>query len=90
MTAMSVRVLRTPVRTPRANSVYERFDGTLRRECLDVVIPFNERHLKLILRSWTTHFNHGRPHMSLGPGIPAPVYSSRAKARTAIAFLPGT
>jgi len=73
VTAMGPRVLRTPVRAPRANSVCERFGGTLRRECLDFIIPFNEPHLKLILRSWMTHFNHGRPHMSLGPGIPAPV-----------------
>ena len=57
VTAMGVRVVR----------------GTLRRECLDFLIPFNERHLKLILKSWVTHFNHGRPHMSLGPGIPAPL-----------------
>jgi transposase InsO family protein len=76
VTAMGVRVLRTPVRAPKANSVCERFGGTLRRECLDFLIPCNERHLKLILRSWMTHFNHGRPHMSLGPGIPAPVYPS--------------
>ena len=74
--AMGVRVFRTPVRAPKANSVCERFGGTLRRECLDFVIPCNERHLKLILKSWVTHFNHGRPHMSLGPGIPAPVCPS--------------
>jgi putative transposase len=70
--AMGVRVLRTPVRAPKANSVCERLGGTLRRECLDFLIPFNERHLKLILKSWINHFNRGRPHMSLGPGIPAP------------------
>ena len=69
---MGVRVLRTPVRAPMANSVCERFGGTLRRECLYFLIPFNERHLKLILKSWVTHFNHGRPHMSLGPGMPVP------------------
>ena len=73
VTAMGVRVLRAPVRAPKANSVCERFGGTLRRECLDFLIPFHERHLKLILKSWATHFNHGRPHMSLGPGIPAPL-----------------
>jgi len=71
--AMGVRVPRTPLRAPQANAVCERFGGTLRRECLDFLIPFNERHLKLILKSWATHFNHGRPHMSLGPGIPAPL-----------------
>ena len=76
VTAVRVRVLRTLVRAPKANSVCERFGATLRRECLDFVIRFNERQPKLILRSWMTHFNHGGPHMSLGPGIPAPVYPS--------------
>ena len=69
--AMGVRVLRTPVRAPTSNSFCERFGGTLRRECLDFLIPFHERHLKLALNSWIAHFNHARPHMSLGPGIPA-------------------
>jgi putative transposase len=69
--AMGVRVLRTPFRAPTSNSFCERFGGTLRRECLDFLIPFNERHLKLVLNSWIAHFNHARPHMSLGPGIPA-------------------
>src|SRR5262249_27688093 len=65
--AMGVRVLRTPVRAPKANSVCERFGGTLRRECLDFLIPFNERHLKVVLKVWIRHFNGARPHMSLGP-----------------------
>ena len=67
---MGVRVLRTPVRAPKANSVCERFGGTMRRECLDFLLPFNERHLRLVLKMWIAHFNHARPHMSLGPGIP--------------------
>jgi transposase InsO family protein len=71
VTAMGVRVLRTPVRAPKANSVCERFGGTMRRECLDLLIPFNERHLRLVLKMWIAHFNQSRPHMSLGPGIPA-------------------
>ena len=70
---MGVRVLRTPVRAPMADSVCERFGGTLRRKCLDFLIPLNERHLRLILKSWMTHFHRGRPHMSLRPGIPAPL-----------------
>jgi transposase InsO family protein len=71
VTAMGVRVLRIPVRAPQANSVCERFGGTLRRECLDFLIPFNERHLRFVLKCWIAHFNSARPHMSLGPGIPA-------------------
>ena len=47
--AMGVQVLRIPVRAPKANSVCERFGGTLRRECLDFLIPVHERYLKRIL-----------------------------------------
>jgi putative transposase len=44
--------------------------GTIRRECLDFMIPLNERHLRMILREWVLHYNQGRPHSSLEPGIP--------------------
>ena len=65
-------VLKTPVRTPVANSICKRVIGTLRRECLDFVIPMNERHLYGILKEWVNHDDEGWPHMSLGPGIPQP------------------
>jgi hypothetical protein len=51
----------------------ERLIGTICRECLDYVIPLSESHLKRTLREWVTHYNTGRPHQSLGPGIPDPV-----------------
>jgi len=69
---MGLRVLKTPVRTPVAHTICERVIGTLRRECLDFVIPLNDRHLYRILQQWVAHYNEGRPHMSLGPGIPQP------------------
>jgi putative transposase len=72
VTDLGVRVLRTPLRAPMANSVCERFGGTLRRECLDYLIPINERHLKLTIKEWVLHYNRGRPHSSLGPGVPEP------------------
>src|SRR5581483_11199275 len=65
-----ISVLKTPVRTPTANAFCERMIGTVRRECLDYMIPLNERHLRQILRAWVSHYNRGRPHSSLGPGIP--------------------
>ena len=67
-----IRVLRTSVRAPKANAYCERLVGTLRRECLDYLIPLNENHLKWILREYITHYNQGRPHSALGPGIPEP------------------
>jgi transposase InsO family protein len=68
--AMGLTVLRTPVRAPQANSFCERLVGTIRRECLDFLIPVTERHLRKLLGRWVTHYNRGRPHSSLGPGIP--------------------
>ena len=55
-----------------AKAVCECFGGSLRRECLDFLIPFNERHLKLTIKHWVAHYNRGRPHSSLEPGIPEP------------------
>ena len=74
--AMGVQVLRTPVRAPRANAFCERLGGTMRRECLNFLIPSGEGHLKQLRTNWISHYNHGRVHMSLGPGIPDPLRQS--------------
>jgi putative transposase len=68
--AMGLTILKTPVRSPQANAFCERVIGTIRRECLDWMLPFNEGHLHRVLRQWVAHYNRGRPHTSLGPGIP--------------------
>ena len=67
-----VRVLKTPVRAPKANAFCERVVGTIRRECLDFLIPINERHLQRTVGEFVTYYNRGRPHSALGPGIPEP------------------
>jgi putative transposase len=67
---LGLKVLKTPVRTPVANAICERVLGTLRRECLDFVIPLSANHLRRLLTRWVQHYNAGRPHMSLGPGLP--------------------
>src|SRR5919201_1500942 len=69
---LGLRVLKTPPQSPQANALCERLIGTLRRECLDFVIPFTEHHLRGIVHAWVPHYNAGRPHMALGPGIPQP------------------
>ena len=43
------RVIKTPVRSPQANSFAERFVGTLRRGCLDHVLILGEQHLRNVL-----------------------------------------
>ncbi len=72
VTAMGIRVLRTPIQTPQANEHCEHLLGSLRRECLDFLIPLTENHLLRILQVRMAHYNRGRPHMSLGPEIPHP------------------
>jgi putative transposase len=69
---LELKVLKTPVRSPHANALCERLLGTLRRECLDFLIPLTEDHLRCILHEWEPHYNAGRPHLSLGPGFPQP------------------
>src|ERR1022692_1239112 len=69
---LGVTVLKSPPRSPKANAVCERVIGTLRRECLDWLIALTESHLRTVLQSWVRHYNTGRPHMALGPGVPDP------------------
>jgi transposase InsO family protein len=55
--ATGIRVLRTPSRAPQANAFCERLVGTMRRECLDFLIPWNEKHVRRILKEWVAHYN---------------------------------
>ncbi len=66
-----IRVLRTPVRAPKANAVCERYLGSARRECLDHVLILSERHMLQVLQEHVAHFNRGRPHQGIGQRVPA-------------------
>ncbi len=54
VTRLGVRVLRTPVQAPEANAYCERLGGSLRRECLDFMIPLNAGHLRSVFFGTTT------------------------------------
>jgi putative transposase len=60
-----IKIVKTPVRAPKANAVAERFVGTARRECLDWLLILNHRHLEHVLRVFVDHYNAHRPHRSL-------------------------
>ncbi len=80
--ALGLTVLKTPLRSPRANAICERVIGTIRRECLDWLIPLSEKHLRAILVEWVTHYNRARVHKELGPGVPDPPENAIVIART--------
>jgi putative transposase len=65
-----IRILRTPVRAPRANAIAERWIGTARRELLDRILIVNRRHLTAVLTQYVAHFNHHRPHRALNQAAP--------------------
>ena len=70
-TGADIRIIRTPVQAPRANSIAERWIGTLRRECLDHMLITGRRHLAAVLREFVDHYNTHRPHRSLDQHPPA-------------------
>ena len=61
-TAVGVRIIKTPIRAPRANAIAERWISSARRECLDRMLITSERHLRLVLNEYVEHYNVHRPH----------------------------
>jgi transposase InsO family protein len=70
--AAGVEILRIPPRSPRANTYAERWVRTVRTECLDRVLVWNEIHLLRVLTAYLAHHNTARPHRGLDLDIPLP------------------
>jgi len=68
--AGGIRIIRTPVRAPRANAFAERFVGTVRRECLDRMLMLGRRHPERVLSEYVARYNGHRPHRTLGQLAP--------------------
>src|SRR5262245_2117951 len=65
-----IRVIKAPVRAPKARAHAERWVGSVRRECLDRLLILGRRHLQHVLVGYVRHFNEHRPHRALGQRPP--------------------
>jgi transposase InsO family protein len=70
--AMGIRDRPTAPRSPWQNGYAERLIGSIRRECLDHLVVFGERHLPHVLRSYAQYYNGARTHLSLAKDSPLP------------------
>jgi putative transposase len=78
--AMGITEVVTAPRSPWQNAFVERVIGSIRRECLDQVVIFNERHLRHVLAAYVDYYHRARTHLSLDKDCPhsRPVQSWRS------------
>jgi transposase InsO family protein len=72
LTAMGIRDRPISARSPRQNGLAERLIGSIRRDCLDHVVIFNEQHLRHLLDSYKQYYTEFRTHLSLNKDAPIP------------------
>jgi transposase InsO family protein len=70
--AMGIRDRPIAPRSPWQNGCAERLIGSVRRDCLDHIIVFSERHLRHLLKSYQRYYNEMRTHLSLQKDAPVP------------------
>ena len=68
--SIGIRDRPTSPRSPWQNAYAERLIGSIRRECLDHVVVFGERHLRHVLLSYMDYYNNTRTHLSLNKDAP--------------------
>jgi transposase InsO family protein len=69
---MGIKEVKTSFQSPWQNPYCERIIGSIRRDCLDHVIIFNEQHLRSVLKSYFNYYHKSRCHLSLGQDSPEP------------------
>jgi transposase InsO family protein len=65
-----IRIIKTPILSPRANALAERFVGPLRRERLDRMLTIKRAQLEKVLAELVTLSHERRLHRSLGQSAP--------------------
>ncbi len=66
LTRAGIEPIRLPRRSPNLNAFVERFNRSIKEECLDRVVPLSEAHLRELVREYAAHYHEERPHQGLG------------------------
>ena len=67
---MGITEVITAPRSPWQNAYVKRVIASIRRECLDHIVIFNERHLRRVLSSYVDYYQRTRTHLSLDKDCP--------------------
>ncbi len=70
--SLGIKQVLIAVRSPWQNPYVERMIGSIRRDCLDHTIIFNERHLRRVLQEYIRYYNEYRTHLGLDKDCPDP------------------
>jgi len=82
----SIKEVVTTPRSPWQNAYVARLIGSIRRECLDHIIIFNEHHLRSILSRYFQYHHKTRTPLSLNKDCPQPCRIQPPSASKIIAF----
>jgi transposase InsO family protein len=72
VTALAIKQVLIAAQSPWQNPYVERAIGSIRRDCLDHIIIFNERHLRRVLTEYIHYYNENRTHLGLEKDCPEP------------------
>jgi transposase InsO family protein len=70
-TSENIAILKSAPQAPKLNAHAERFIRTVRAECTDRMLIYNEQHARRVLADYAEHHNTGRPHRALQLRAPA-------------------
>jgi putative transposase len=85
---MGIEAVLTAPRSPWQNAFVERFIGSVRRECLDHVIVFNEAGLLRLMTLYRAYYERSRTHLSLEKDAPIPHPVAPASNGAAVVAIP--
>ena len=81
-----IQILKTPIKAPNANAIWERLIGTFRRECLVFFLLLSERPLCKVLQEYTLFYHKSRPHQGIGQQRPLKLETPAVEEGKIVAF----